>query len=93
MTLGAPEIAVLGSWAATGLGLGLWIWGWAAERNPLKRQRLHDSGIVLVFAGILTRVVTKAEPLGVFDWLWLFVSPLFMAAALWRLTRTETPKP
>ena len=93
MTLAAPEIAVLGSWAATGLGLGLWLWGLLAERHPIRKQRLQDTGVVLLFAGILARVVTKEQTFGVWDWFLLFVSPLFMAAALWRLTRTETPKP
>ena len=92
MSPSATEIAVLASWAATGLGFGVWMWGWVAERNPIRKQRLQDTGVVLVFASILTRVMTKEQPLGPWDWLLLIISPLFMAAALWRLTRTETPK-
>ena len=54
-----------------------------------QRQRLHDCGIVLVFSAILVRVVMQARPLGVFEWALMFIGPLFIAAALWRLARTQ----
>jgi hypothetical protein len=84
----AAGIAVLASWAATGLGLGLCVWSWVVEKNPIQQRRLRDCGVVLLFASILTRIVVSREPYGVFEWLMLLASPLFIAAALWRLGRT-----
>lgn len=85
----AAEIAIVGSWVATGVGFGLWLYGWFGTQIPLKRQRLHDCGIALVFSAILVRVVTQDRPLGVFEWALFFIGPLFIAAALWRLARTS----
>ena len=31
----------------------------------------------------------QARPLGVFEWVLMFIGPLFIAAALWRLARTS----
>lgn len=84
----AVQLAIAGSWVATGLGVGLWLYGWMGARNPLKRQRLHDCGIAWVFSAILVRVVTQDRPLGIFEWVLFLIGPLFIAAALWRLART-----
>jgi hypothetical protein len=86
---GAAQLAVVASWIATAIGLGLWLWGWFGTRAPLKRQRMHDCGVVLVFSAILVRVVTRASPLSAWEWALLFIGPLFIAAALWRLARTQ----
>ena len=61
----------------------------AGAKTPIKRQRLHDCGIALVFSAILVLVVTQDRPLGVFEWALFFIGPLFIAAALWRLARTS----
>jgi hypothetical protein len=44
---------------------------------------------VLVFSAILVRVAMQMRPLGVFEWALMFIGPLFIAAALWRLARTQ----
>ncbi len=85
----AAEIAVMASWAATGIGLGLWLYGWFGTKVPLKRQRMHDCGVVLVFSAILARVVTRGQALAAWEWALMFNGPLFIAAALWRLARTQ----
>lgn len=92
MTPDAVRIAVTASWAATGIGLGLWLWGWLAVRNPIQKLRFHDCGIVLVFSAIIARVLVQARALTPIDWLLLVLAPVFIAAALWRLTRTGRPK-
>ena len=85
----AAQIAIVGSWIGTGIGFSLWLYGWFGTQIPLKRQRLHDCGIALVFSAILVRVVTQDRPLGVFELALFFIGPLFIAAALWRLARTS----
>ena len=85
----AAHVAIVASWVATAVGVGLWLWSWFGTKIPLQRQRLHDCGIVLVFSAILVRVVMQARPLGVFEWALMFIGPLFIAAALWRLARTQ----
>jgi len=37
------------------------------------------------------RVVVQDRAMSVFDWVWVVVSPLFIAGALWRLARTSGP--
>jgi len=77
------------SWAATGLGVGLWLWSWVRVKEPIRRLRFQDCGVVLVFAAVMTRIVIQAQSPGVLDWVILIMGPLFIAAALWRLTRTQ----
>lgn len=91
MTIGVEQFAIGISWAASGVGLALWLWSWFAEKNPLRRQRLLDCGLVLISSAILLRIVTQTKPLGVLDWAMAILSPLFIAAALWRLCRTACP--
>jgi hypothetical protein len=45
--------------------------------------------VVLVFAAVLTRIVIQNREMTVFDWAMIFLGPLFIAAALWRLSRTQ----
>lgn len=83
------RIAEIGSWIATGVGVGMWIWMALRVREPVRRMRLYDCGVVLVFSSVLTRVVVKGQPYDPLDWTLLILSPLFIAAALWRLARTQ----
>jgi len=82
------QIAILASWAATLIGVGMWLWTWVREKDPIRRLRLHDCGLVLVFASILTRIAAQERAWTPFDWAMVFLGPLFIAAALWRLGRT-----
>jgi hypothetical protein len=66
----------------------MWVWSWFGEKNAIKKLRLRDCGVVLLFSGILTRVVIQERPMMAVDWAMVFLGPLFIAAALWRLTRT-----
>ena len=90
MTADAVRIAVFASWAATGVGLGLWVWSWFGTKDALQKLRFRDCGVVLIFSAILTRVVVQTREWTAFDWLPLVAGPIFIAAALWRLTRTTT---
>jgi len=78
------------SWAVTGLGVGLWIWSWVRVKDPIGKLRFQDCGVVLVFAAVLTRIVIQDREMTIFDWAMIFLGPLFIAAALWRLTRTQS---
>ena len=85
------DLARFVSWVATGLGVGLWLWSWVRETNPIQKQRYMDCGIVLVFAATLVRVMVQEREMTPIDWALVFLSPLFIAAALWRLGRTACP--
>ena len=91
MDLTPADLARIVSWIATGLGIGLWAWSWMREQNPIQKQRFLDCGVVLVFAATLVRVVVQERPMTPIDWALTFLSPLFIAAALWRLARTACP--
>ena len=91
MELTPASLANTGSWIATGLGAGLWLWSWFRETNPIQKQRFLDCGTALVFASILVRVVVQEKTMSVADWALVFLSPLFIAGALWRLARTACP--
>jgi type IV secretory pathway VirB6-like protein len=88
LNFSAGGLAMAGSWVATGIGLGLWIWSWVGEKNLIQKLRLRDCGVVLLFSGILARIVVQDRPMMAVDWAMVFLGPLFIAAALWRLTRT-----
>ena len=92
MELTPASLANMASWVATGLGAGLWLWSWVREKNPIQKQRFLDCGTALVFASILVRVVVQERAMSMFDWAWVFLSPLFIAGALWRLARTGGPR-
>lgn len=91
MDLTPASLARIVSWLATGLGVGLWLWSWVRETNPIQKQRFLDCGVVLVFASTLVRVLVQERAMGPIDWALVFLSPLFIAAALWRLARTGCP--
>jgi hypothetical protein len=76
------------SWLATGIGLGLWLWSWLGEKNAIQKLRFRDCGVILLFAGILARIVVQERAMTPFDWAMSLLGPLFIAAALWRLGRT-----
>lgn len=82
------QIALVGSWAATAVGLAMWLWSWVVEKQPVRKLRLRDSGLVLVFSAILVRVVIQERAMTPFDWAMVIIGPVFIAAALWRLART-----
>ncbi|HEY0053226.1 MAG TPA: hypothetical protein VGB49_07440 [Caulobacteraceae bacterium] len=81
------ETALLVSWLFSGLGLGLWIYGWLAVKDPIKRQRMSDCGMVLISGSILLRVALDPNRSPI-DWIMAVLAPLFMLAALWRLSQT-----
>ena len=91
LNLSAGSIAWTGSWIATGIGLGMWIWSWFGEKNPIQKLRFRDCGVVLLFSGILARIVVQDRPMMAVDWAMVLLGPLLIAAALWRLARTATP--
>ncbi|RZJ19020.1 MAG: hypothetical protein EON91_03090 [Brevundimonas sp.] len=88
MTADPVQMANVASWVATIVGLLMVVWGWLREQDAIRRLRLQDCGLVLVFAAVLTRIVVQERPMGVFDWVLVFLGPLFIGAALWRLART-----
>ncbi|MBK1969649.1 MULTISPECIES: hypothetical protein [Brevundimonas] len=92
MTLSPILLAFYASWAVTGLGVALWIWSWVRVKDPIARLRFQDCGVVLVFAAVLTRIIIQDRQMTVFDWAMILLGPLFIAAALWRLSRTQPVK-
>ncbi|HZV85881.1 MAG TPA: hypothetical protein VFF48_12925 [Brevundimonas sp.] len=91
MTPTIHQFAVAASWIATAVGVGLWLWSWLREKDAIRKLRFLDCGVVLLFASVLLRVVAQNRPLSVWDWSIVFLGPLFIAAALWRLARTACP--
>ena len=86
------EFAFLVSWVATGLGVGMWIWSWLRAQGPISKLRFRDCGVVLVLCAVMTRIVIQTRELTAIDWAILLLGPLFIAACLWRLTRTQDLK-
>jgi len=93
MTLDAVQFAIVASWIATAIGIGLWLWSWLGEKDAIRKLRFLDCGVVLLFSSILLRIVAQERPMSVWDWAMVFLGPLFIAAALWRLARTACPPP
>ncbi|WP_426028757.1 hypothetical protein [Brevundimonas sp. TWP2-3-4b2] len=92
MTFDAHQLAVGVSWVATAIGAGLWLWSWIREKDAIRKLRFLDCAVVLLFASVLLRIVAQDKPMTVLDWAMVFIAPLFIAAALWRLARTaHTP--
>lgn len=92
MDLTPASLARIVSWLATGLGVGLWLWSWIRVSNAIQKQRFLDCGIALVFASTLVRAWVQEREMTPLDWALVLLSPLFIAAALWRLARTACPK-
>ena len=88
MTIDPVMLSWTASWIATGLGVGMWLWSWLGEKNAIQKLRYRDCGVVLVFSGIILRVLVPSREMTPFDWAMVFMGPLFIAAALWRLART-----
>ena len=93
MTFDVQQFAVGASWVATAIGAGLWLWSWLGAKDAIRKLRFLDCGVVLLFSSILLRVVAQEKPMGILDWAMVFLGPLFIAAALWRLARTAGPRP
>lgn len=91
MTWSVDQFATTVAWAASAVGVGLWLWGWFREKEPVRRMRLLDCGLVLVSSAILLRIVAQEKSMSVLDWAMAILAPLFIAAALWRLARTACP--
>ena len=91
MTVDVLQLAVGASWVATAIGAGLWLWSWLREKDAIRKLRFLDCGVVLLFASVLLRIVAQDKPMTVLDWAMVFIAPLFIAAALWRLARTACP--
>ena len=91
MIVDAQQFAVGASWIATAIGGGLWLWSWLGEKDAIRKLRFLDCGVVLLFSSILLRIVAQERPMGIWDWTMVFLGPLFIAAALWRLARTAGP--
>ena len=93
MNFDVLQLAVGASWVATAIGAGLWLWSWLREKDAIRKLRLLDCGVVLMFASVLLRIVAQERAMSVWDWAMIFVGPLFITAALWRLARTAGPPP
>jgi hypothetical protein len=91
LTFDVDLFAVGASWAVSAVGLGLAVWSWVGEKDAIRRLRLLDCGVVLLFGSVLLRIIAQDRPMGIFDWAMVFLAPLFIAAALWRLARTACP--
>ena len=91
MTFDIQQFAIGASWVATTIGAALWLWSWFGEKNAIGKLRLQDCGVVLLFSSILLRIVAQDKPMTIWDWAMVFMGPLFIAAALWRLARTACP--
>lgn len=91
MTLDVVQFVIAASWVATAIGVSLWLWSWFGEKDAIRKLRFLDCGVVLMFASILLRIVAQDRPMSVWDWAMVFLGPLFIAAALWRLARTACP--
>jgi len=93
MTVDVLQLAVGASWVATTIGAGLWLWSWLREKDAIRKLPFLDCGVVLLFASTLLRFVAQERPRRTWDWAMIFIGPLFIAAALWRLARTACPPP
>ena len=91
MTLTIGQFAVGASWVATAIGAGLWLWSWIRVKDAIQKLRFLDCGVVLLFASVLLRIVAQERTMTIWDWAMVFLAPLFIAAALWRLARTACP--
>jgi len=91
MTLDVHQLAVGASWVASATGLAMWLWSWLREKDAIRRIRLLDCGLVLISSALLLRIVAQDKPMSSVDWAIVYVAPLFIIAALWRLALTACP--
>ena len=83
-----PDILFWATWAVTGLGLGLLIASLMQRADPIRRQRMQDAGIVLIFGGVLARVAMEPNRTTV-DWMLAGVALIYIPLGIYRLTRTQ----
>jgi len=87
------QVGLTGSWFAMGLGAAMVLYAWIAERHDeMRKHRLNDCGLVLIFAANLVLIMIRGGPRHGLDWFMAVVSPLIIAAALWRLFHTTPAK-
>ena len=85
---GTADILFWATWAVTGLGLGLLIASLMQRADPIRRQRMQDAGIVLIFGGVLARVAMEPNRTTV-DWMLAGVALIYIPLGIYRLTRTQ----
>lgn len=91
MNFDIQQFAVGASWVASATGVSLAVWSWFGARDAIGKLRFLDCGVVLLCSSVLLRIVAQDRPMSPWDWAVVFVGPLFIAAALWRLARTACP--
>ena len=86
-------VGMAGLWAATGLGAAMAVYAWIVERrNVIKRNRLSDCGLVLIFGSTLVMTIVQGGPKDPLEWFMAVVSPVILLLALWRLFHTNAPE-
>jgi hypothetical protein len=85
---GTADILFWATWAVTGLGLGLLIASLMQRADPIRRQRMQDAGIVLIFGGVLARVAMEPDRSTV-DWVLAGIALIYIPLGIYRLTRTQ----
>jgi hypothetical protein len=86
---GGVDWMLWASWAVSGLGLGLFVFSLFQQPDPIRRQRLQDTAIVLIFAGVLARVAMQPERT-VIDWVLAGIALIYIPLGLYRLSRTQS---
>ena len=87
------DIGQTGAWVGAGLGAAMVLYAWIAERNnEIRKHRLNDCGFVLIFGSTLVLTLIDGGPQGPLEWFITVVSPIMIAAALWRLFHTHSPE-
>lgn len=76
------------TWAVSGLGLGLLVIGLIQSDDPIRRQRLFDTAIVLIFAGVLARVALQPHRTTI-DWVLAGIALIYIPLGIYRLSRTQ----
>ena len=89
MIAGGADWMLWLTWAVSGLGLGLLVASLAQRADAIRRQRMQDAGIVLIFGGVLARVAMEPERSTV-DWLLAGLALIYIPLSLWRLSRTQS---
>lgn len=93
MSLQPQDIGATGAWFACGLGAAMILYAWIAERrHEVRKHRLSDCGMVLVFGATLVLTLIDGGPKDPLEWFLTIVSPVIIFAALWRLFHTSAPE-
>ncbi len=88
MTASTDDWLLWITWAVSGLGFGLVVTGLLQRADPIRRQRLFDAAIVLIFGSVLARVAMQPERT-VIDWMLAALALIYIPLAIWRLSRTQ----